>query len=82
MYSPHTSLDSVYGGINDWLAQGLGKGQVSLLGAEHVSGRGGAGRLIRLDETITMASLQERVKKHLGLIHRKPHLTTVTLVRD
>lgn len=26
IYSPHTSADSVYGGVNDWLADGLGDG--------------------------------------------------------
>ncbi|KAH9082267.1 GTP cyclohydrolase 1 type 2/Nif3 [Lactarius deliciosus] len=33
----------------------------------HSSGRGGCGRLLRLSEKTTMTSLQERVKKHLGL---------------
>lgn len=26
VYSPHTALDNVKGGINDWLASGLGQG--------------------------------------------------------
>ncbi|KAI0271460.1 NGG1p interacting factor 3 [Gloeopeniophorella convolvens] len=67
VYAPHTSLDSVYGGINDWLASGLGRGRVELIGDEHPSAKGGPGRLLRLDEKTTMANLQERVKKHLGL---------------
>jgi len=28
VYSPHTALDAANGGVNDWLAAGLGKGQV------------------------------------------------------
>ena len=67
VYSPHTALDSVYGGINDWLASGLGNGRIDLIGDEHPSGRGGHGRLLRLSEKTTMSTLQERVKKHLGL---------------
>lgn len=31
IYSPHTTFDSVKGGINDWLASGLGKGHVKPL---------------------------------------------------
>ena len=67
VYSPHSALDSVYGGINDWLASGLGDGRIDLIGDEHSSGRGGPGRLLRLSEKTTMSNLQERVKKHLGL---------------
>ena len=67
VYSPHTALDSVYDGINDWLASGLGSGSVDLIGDEHSSGRGGPGRLLRLNEKTPMSTLQERVKKHLGL---------------
>jgi len=67
IYSPHTALDSVYGGINDWLASGFGGGSIDFIGDEHPSGRGGFGRLLRLGEKTTMSTLQERVKKHLGL---------------
>jgi putative NIF3 family GTP cyclohydrolase 1 type 2 len=69
VYSPHSALDSVYGGINDWLASGLGSGRVNLIGDEHPCGRGGRGRLLTLDEKTTFSSLQKRVKKHLGLAH-------------
>ncbi|XP_008312828.1 NIF3-like protein 1 [Cynoglossus semilaevis] len=31
IFSPHTSWDSVKGGLNDWLLEGLGSGQVSVL---------------------------------------------------
>jgi len=31
IYSPHTAFDSVKGGINDWLAEGLGEGNVSVI---------------------------------------------------
>ena len=31
IYSPHTAADSVYGGVNDWLAEGLGDGETKPL---------------------------------------------------
>src|SRR5690554_3984964 len=31
VYSPHTALDAAPGGVNDWLAQGLGHGDVRAL---------------------------------------------------
>lgn len=31
VYSPHTALDAVGGGVNDWLAEGVGPGQVAAI---------------------------------------------------
>jgi dinuclear metal center YbgI/SA1388 family protein len=31
LYSPHTCLDAVKGGINDWLSEGMGEGTVSVI---------------------------------------------------
>jgi putative NIF3 family GTP cyclohydrolase 1 type 2 len=67
VYSPHTSLDSVWGGINDWLAKGLGRGSVSLLGAADPENLGGLGRVHHLDEQVTMETLVGRIKTHLNL---------------
>ncbi|XP_057681539.1 NIF3-like protein 1 isoform X1 [Corythoichthys intestinalis] len=36
VFSPHTSWDSVNGGVNDWLVGGLGGGQVSVLNQANV----------------------------------------------
>ncbi|XP_077359536.1 NIF3-like protein 1 isoform X2 [Festucalex cinctus] len=36
IFSPHTSWDSVSGGVNDWLIGGLGNGQVSVLNQAYV----------------------------------------------
>lgn len=73
VYSPHTSLDAVQGGITDWLAEGLlgsGPGKVEILGDEKTGAggqkQGGVGRIVRLDEKISMSVLQERVKKTSG----------------
>jgi len=76
VYSPHTALDSVWGGINDWLAEGLmaGKedGQIrSLVGdklnATSGESEGGEGRLVTLNNAIRMDVLERRVKAHLQL---------------
>lgn len=37
IFSPHTSWDSVKGGVNDWLVGGMGSGQVSVLSQAHTS---------------------------------------------
>ncbi len=41
VYSPHTALDAAEGGVNDWLAAGLGKGEVrTIKPAVAADGRG------------------------------------------
>lgn len=75
VYSPHTALDSIHGGINDWLASGLipppQRGEVSILGEVFEGGLGGQGRLVTLPEPVSMGEIERRVKGHLGLKHRK-----------
>ncbi|KAH7886441.1 NGG1p interacting factor 3 [Phlebopus sp. FC_14] len=78
VYSPHTALDSVWGGINDWLARGVGGGgggqslggddttSVSILG-ETKGDEGGVGRLVVLPRAIPIEELAERIKAHLGI---------------
>jgi dinuclear metal center YbgI/SA1388 family protein len=36
VYSPHTALDAAPGGVNDWLAEGLGRGDVRALQPQSV----------------------------------------------
>lgn len=74
VYSPHTALDSVHGGINDWLAQCAGVPEnstlsdhsfdVSLLG-EPKGDEGGVGRLLSLQDPVSIEELVGRIKKHL-----------------
>lgn len=71
VYAPHTALDSVTGGINDWLADGVragGPAEVRYIG-EAFGEEGGQGRLVTFAEPVSMQDLQARVKKHLGLQH-------------
>ncbi|KAK2462894.1 hypothetical protein APHAL10511_005092 [Amanita phalloides] len=73
IYSPHSALDSVYGGINDWLAKGvLGReenGSVKPLLDTDVGPDGAEGRLVELVDPITMEVLVKRMKAHLNLEH-------------
>ncbi len=65
VYSPHTALDAAPGGVNDWLADALGDGD--LFFAE----TGGA-RIVELAAPVKLPTLGKRVKEKL-------HLKTVKL---
>lgn len=66
VYSPHTALDAVIGGVNDWLADGVGEGEVSVLQPIENS-EAGQGRLVELTRPVKFKTLVQRIKKHLGL---------------
>jgi len=66
VYSPHTALDAVIGGVNDWLADGVGDGEISVLHAVPDSDAG-QGRLVELKKPVKVKTLVQRIKKHLGL---------------
>ncbi|GAW03100.1 NGG1 interacting factor 3 [Lentinula edodes] len=78
VYCPHTALDCTWGGINDWLAEGImgGNGNHALgtvrpLQVEKFSpsgdSEGAVGRLVVLQTPVTMSVLEKRVKEHLKL---------------
>jgi len=73
VYSPHTALDAVVGGVNDWLAQGLGEGDSRPIvpfvapGLETAEVATGQGRLVRLRKPVKLSTLVRRIKSHLGL---------------
>jgi dinuclear metal center YbgI/SA1388 family protein len=60
VWSPHTALDAVPGGLNDWLAQGLGPGALRVDPAD-------LARTLELAPAIPAATLVRRVKRLLGL---------------
>lgn len=71
VFCPHSSLDVTWGGINDWLADGVmgpqkATAKVNILG-EIKGEAGGIGRIVTLDEPIPIEELVQRVKKHLSL---------------
>jgi dinuclear metal center YbgI/SA1388 family protein len=85
VYSPHTALDAVRGGMTDWLCDGLGKHSARLTITDHVDGAAaerppehltgddvpGSGRVHHLARPVSAATLVERVKRRLGLAHVK-----------
>ncbi|XP_056221171.1 NIF3-like protein 1 [Seriola aureovittata] len=66
VFSPHTSWDSVKGGVNDWLVGGLGSGQVSVLS----QALGGASHCHKLEFTVRSAeeltAVMEELKAYDG----------------
>lgn len=69
IYSPHTALDATVGGMNDWLARTFGPGAARPIVAVEDREGAGAGRIIELDERITLDEAVKRAKAHLGLKH-------------
>ncbi|KAJ7133989.1 NGG1p interacting factor 3 [Mycena crocata] len=72
IYSPHSALDGVTGGINEWLAGCLGgdKKLVRWLGAKQIGGIVGApGRSLTFEPPVALSELEGRIKKSLGLSH-------------
>ena len=67
--SPHTALDSVNNGVNDWLASGLGSGILSAIkpinSSEEISL--GLGRILTLDVPVSLDSMIIKIKQFLGL---------------
>jgi len=62
IYSPHTALDNVAGGINDWLADGLGPGDRDAVDCET-----SAGRLVRFETKQPLDEVVTRIRTYLGL---------------
>lgn len=67
VYSPHTALDAAPGGTNDWLAQSVGPGNVSILAPRADNPAYGQGRRVDLDQPAQATEIIERIKKHLQL---------------
>ncbi|KAI8576311.1 hypothetical protein K450DRAFT_257643 [Umbelopsis ramanniana AG] len=73
IYSPHTACDNCVGGVNDWLASGLGKGSCKPIVLNQSPPEGqegcGSGRIFTYDEPVSLSSVVERVKALTGLKH-------------
>ncbi|MEM7262431.1 MAG: Nif3-like dinuclear metal center hexameric protein [Planctomycetota bacterium] len=86
VYSPHTALDAVPGGVNDWLAESLGPGVARAIELKGESGDPlcGSGRLVTLEREVSFEDLVARVKKSLGLerirVAKSPSGTVVRTV--
>lgn len=66
IYSPHTALDAVGGGVTEWLAEGLGSGELHPLQAEENEAPG-PGRMLHLASAASLTDLVTRIKQHLNL---------------
>lgn len=88
VYSPHTALDSVRGGITDWLCDGLGPHRervaISEPGPDRPPGDDapGAGRVHHLSRPVTAATLVKRVKRTLGVASLKVAMPAATNPRQ
>jgi dinuclear metal center YbgI/SA1388 family protein len=60
VYSPHTALDAAPGGVNDWLADALGEGDL------YCAETGGA-RIVELASPVKLPTLEKRIKGRLSL---------------
>lgn len=74
VYCPHTAVDAAVGGVNDWLADGISQGKEKtreFLENVDTSNTGhekaGMGRLVTLEEPVSLNELVTRVKSHLSL---------------
>ncbi|XP_050344802.1 NIF3-like protein 1 isoform X2 [Nymphalis io] len=68
LYSPHTSWDSVKGGVNDWLASAFPFDEsVPIIPGEDLDT--GAGRLLRISNDFDLSKAIEEVKSLTGLKH-------------
>jgi len=70
VFSPHTALDSVKGGINDWLSdivRSAAPGTVEYVGAPKEDDLGGEGRLVRFQQPVELDSFVNTIKKGLAL---------------
>lgn len=73
VYCPHTSVDSVKGGVNDFLADGISKRFKEqsrlVIQPDAQEADCGMGRLVTLSEPVALKTLVETIKSELGLSH-------------
>lgn len=69
LYSSHTNLDSVKGGINEELVRILGFTNSKIIDKSDIKGYedSGIGRIVSLDEEITLESLVDNIKEKLDI---------------
>ncbi|MEG2353394.1 MAG: Nif3-like dinuclear metal center hexameric protein [Clostridium sp.] len=66
LYSAHTNLDSVQGGLNDYVAEAIGIKNPKIINkieSNFVEGKHGIGRIGRLEENISLNELCNKVKE-------------------
>lgn len=74
VYSPHTALDAVRGGMTDWLTSLAGKGDTTIIEPNEHDPEQGHGRYLRLESKTSISSIAETMKDALNL----PYVRTAT----
>ncbi|KAI0778632.1 NGG1p interacting factor 3 [Trametes elegans] len=75
IYTPHTALDSVTDGINDWLCTKVAgplrdiNWSARFIGQEFPDGLGGVGRIVTLKQPMELKMLQFNIRTELELKH-------------
>lgn len=69
LYSSHTNLDSVENGLNSTIVSLLGFEECAILEANKKEQSAGIGRLVSLNESISLEQLVNKVKKALSINH-------------
>jgi dinuclear metal center YbgI/SA1388 family protein len=69
VFSPHTSWDCIEGGVNDWLASAFNFTAIKPIKETPENPYQGAGRLLRLEEAVSVQDAIDWVKRHTGLDH-------------
>ena len=81
VYSPHSALDSVFGGMNDWLTTCIGADPQKVTCLEtkpETEAIGGDGRCVMFDPPVSMAVLEGRIKKNLSLSQSRSNTHSVS----
>ncbi|KAF5307966.1 hypothetical protein FQR65_LT06533 [Abscondita terminalis] len=69
VFSPHTSWDSVRGGVNDWLADAFDFERSIPIIANAEDSTYGAGRLLNLKNSLKLKDVIDKLKDHIGISH-------------
>ncbi|CAG5012835.1 unnamed protein product [Parnassius apollo] len=81
LYSPHTSWDSVQGGVNDWLASAFPFSEATPI-IPGVDPNTGAGRFLKLKTGISLDDAVTSVKQITGLKHVRLALGSEKSIND
>lgn len=75
IYTPHTALDAVTDGLNDWLCTKVAgplrdiNWSARFIGQEYPEGLGGVGRIVTLKQPVELKMLQFTIRTELELKH-------------
>ncbi|CAD7089808.1 unnamed protein product [Hermetia illucens] len=67
LYSPHTSWDSIRGGICDWLCDSLPHASTTPITPDVENEENGLGRFLTIHGNLTLADAIKRIKEHTGI---------------